>query len=68
MKILLLVLGMQGKAALHDLVRSSNVTKIIAAYLDYEKLKQYVRKSGFGDKVFTPYYGVISNAPVIFLL
>lgn len=42
MKILLLGVGMQGKAALYDLVNSPEVTEITAADVNYDELQQYV--------------------------
>ncbi len=51
MKILLLGAGMQGKAALQDLVNSSHVSQIIVADRDIELLEAYVSDCGYGDKV-----------------
>jgi len=42
-KILLLGVGLQGKAALHDLVNSPEITQIIAADANYEDLETYVK-------------------------
>ena len=42
MKILLLGVGLQGKAALHHLVNSSAVTQVIAADANYNDLIAYV--------------------------
>jgi len=42
MKILLLGVGMQGKAALHDLVNSSDVAQVIAADVNYADLQHHV--------------------------
>ena len=42
MKILLLGVGLQGKAALYHLVNSSAVTKVIAADANYDDLSAYV--------------------------
>jgi len=51
MNILLLGAGMQGKAALHDLWRNPEVTKIVAADGDLPALRRHVRERGYGDKV-----------------
>lgn len=51
MKILLLGVGMQGKAALHDLVTSQDVTKIDAADKDFEMLQVYVKNKNYSHKV-----------------
>jgi len=51
MRILLLGVGMQGKAALHDLVASEGVASIIAADRDYRALTDHVAKLGYGDRV-----------------
>ncbi len=51
MKILLLGVGMQGKAALDDLVRSEVVETILAADQDLDMLKAYVASQNYGDKV-----------------
>ena len=44
MRILLLGVGMQGKAALHDLANSPDVSEIIAADKDFDSLNLYVSK------------------------
>lgn len=51
MKILLLGVGMQGKAVLHDLVRSEQVTAVVAADREFEALQTYVANQRYGDKV-----------------
>lgn len=51
MKVLLLGVGMQGKAALHDLVHSGEATEIIAADRDFEALKAHVAGRQYGAKV-----------------
>lgn len=51
MKVLLMGVGMQGKAALDDLVRSENVEHIVAADIDLEGLKAYAEARSYGEKV-----------------
>lgn len=51
MKILLLGVGMQGKAALHDLATSEPVEQIIAADRDFGALLQHVDQQAYGEKV-----------------
>ncbi|GAB4404730.1 MAG: saccharopine dehydrogenase family protein [Anaerolineales bacterium] len=51
MKVLLLGVGMQGKAALYDLVRSDGVQEIIAADRDFDGLRAHVASRGYGSKV-----------------
>ncbi|NIM94959.1 MAG: hypothetical protein GTO18_14760 [Anaerolineales bacterium] len=51
MKIMLLGVGMQGKAALHDLVLSKYVSEILAADLDIASLEAHVGTWDYGDKV-----------------
>ncbi len=51
MKVLLLGVGRQGKAALHDLVCSTEVTEIVAADWDFEGLKAYIESKQYGTKV-----------------
>ena len=51
MKILLLGVGMQGKAALYDLVQQDSVSEIIAADLDIEALRSHVAEREYGQKV-----------------
>jgi saccharopine dehydrogenase-like NADP-dependent oxidoreductase len=51
MKILLLGVGMQGKAVLQDLVSSNAVTRIIAADIDMEMLYDRIEAIGIGEKV-----------------
>ena len=51
MKILLLGVGMQGKAALHDLVQSDEVTEIVAADQALDELRDYLLDKDYGPKV-----------------
>ena len=51
MSILLLGVGMQGKAALHDLVHSEAVDRIVAADWDFEALVAHVGEQRYGDRV-----------------
>ena len=51
MKILLLGVGMQGKAALRDLVHNEQVTAIIAADRDLAGLKAHVTSRQYGARV-----------------
>ncbi len=44
MKILLLGVGLQGKAALHDLANSPEVTQVIAADANFDALQNYTKK------------------------
>ena len=55
MKVLLLGVGMQGKATLHDLVESKGVSKVIAADVDSKGLATYVQSRNYGDKVTCEY-------------
>ncbi len=50
MKILLLGIGLQGKAALYDLVHSDYVSEIIAADFEIDSMKQYVKSKQY-DKI-----------------
>lgn len=50
MNILLLGTGLQGKAALHDLVRSPEVHHVVAADVNIDDLRRYVARLG-ADKV-----------------
>lgn len=50
-RVLLLGTGMQGRAALRDLVESPLVTEIVAADCDSATLEGYVRARGWGSKV-----------------
>ena len=51
MNILLLGVGMQGKAALHDLVQDPSVDRIVAADGDLPALREHVRERGYSGKV-----------------
>lgn len=51
MKVLLLGVGLMGKAALYDLVQSQDVTEILAADRDIDGLKQYLADKPYGTKV-----------------
>ena len=52
MKILLLGVGMQGKAALQDLANSPDVTRVIAADANFDDLQNYVK--GLDNAKITP--------------
>ncbi len=47
MRVLLLGVGMQGKAALHDLVNSAEVEEVVAADRDFAALKSHVASKGY---------------------
>jgi len=64
MKILLLGVGLQGKAALYHLVNSSAVTKVIAADANYNDLSAYV-ESLKTDKVTPIKLDVRDSAQVV---
>ncbi len=51
MRILLLGVGMQGKAALHDLAASETVEQVVAADRDFNALMDHVEDQRYGDKV-----------------
>ncbi|MCP4550021.1 MAG: hypothetical protein GY835_26480 [bacterium] len=51
MKILLLGTGMQGKAALHDLVQNPYVKEITAADRDLSSLREHVTEMGYDEKL-----------------
>lgn len=51
MNVLLLGTGMQGRAALHDLARSPDVTRLVAADQDLERLRVFVGERGWTDRV-----------------
>ena len=63
MNILLLGVGLQGKAALHDLVKSPSVTQVIAADANYADLVAYVDTLKT-DKVTPVHLDVTDNAQV----
>jgi lysine 6-dehydrogenase len=51
MNILLLGVGMQGKAALHDLWQNPAVKGIVAADKELDPLRHYVQRQNYGTKV-----------------
>ena len=51
MRVLLLGVGMQGKAALDDLYRSGIVEAVTAADLDLSGLRDWAARQGYGHKV-----------------
>lgn len=51
MKVLLLGVGMQGKAALHDLAHSAEETRIVAADRDLSSLRHYVAGLDYRHRV-----------------
>jgi saccharopine dehydrogenase-like NADP-dependent oxidoreductase len=55
MKVLLLGVGMQGKAALYDLLESGEVAEVIAADRDVAALKAHVEEKRYGDRVLCEY-------------
>ena len=60
MKVLLLGVGMQGKAALHDLVHSEEVAKVVVADRDFKALEAHVESKPYGDKVRCEYVDAAS--------
>jgi len=50
-KVLLLGVGMQGKAALHDLAHSERVTEIVAADRELAALRDHVQSQPYGGRV-----------------
>lgn len=51
MKILLLGVGMQGKAALFDLVQSDEVIEVVVADREIDALRAHLSDRGYGSKV-----------------
>lgn len=51
MKVLLIGVGKQGKAALYDLVHSKDVSKIVAADIDFNGLVAYVGSQPYAGQV-----------------
>ncbi len=51
MRALLLGVGMQGKAALHDLFNNPDVSEIVAADINFRVADAYIREKGFESKV-----------------
>lgn len=60
MKVLLLGIGMQGKAAMHDLVHSGEVAEVVAADRDLEALKIHVESRQYGARVRCEYVDAAS--------
>ncbi len=50
MRILLLGVGMQGKAALYDLFNNPDVSEIVAADTDLRAVEAYIKEKGFEGK------------------
>ena len=51
MKVLLLGVGRQGKAALHDLMHSADVSEVIAADINFTGLQAYIRSTSYAHDV-----------------
>jgi lysine 6-dehydrogenase len=64
MKVLLLGVGMQGKAALYDLVRSEAVSEIVAADREIEALQAHVGEKQYGDRVRCVYVDAADRGSV----
>lgn len=67
MKILLLGVGLQGKAALYDLVNSPDVDHVIAADSDVGNLKAYVSELN-SDKVSTVNFNASDHSEIFRLM
>jgi len=67
MKVLLLGVGLQGKAALHDLANSPSITQVIAADANYEGLVAYV-KTLKSDKVIPVQIDVRDTTQAVIVL
>ena len=50
MRILLLGVGMQGKAALYDLFNNPDVSEVVAADTDFSIVDAYIKEKGFESK------------------
>ena len=61
MKVLLLGVGAQGKAALCDLVQSTSVEKVIAADINIEALEAFIQAKKFNEKVTCEFADVSNN-------
>jgi saccharopine dehydrogenase-like NADP-dependent oxidoreductase len=61
MKVLLLGVGMQGKAALLDLYENSEVSRIVAADMDQNVVKQYINERGYQSKAIPASVDASSN-------
>ena len=70
LKILLLGVGMQGKAALHDLMENNEVTEIIAADRDFHALKTYTesRQYQYASKLRCQHFDAASPQTIETLL
>lgn len=55
MKVLLLGVGMQGKAPLYYLAYSNEVTQAVAADRDFDALKDHVERNQYGSNVRCAY-------------
>ena len=64
MTILLLGVGMQGKAALYDLVQHKEVADVIAADRDVESLQAHVARKQCGAKVECAYVDAANKASI----
>jgi lysine 6-dehydrogenase len=64
MNVLLLGAGMQGRAALHDLVRSEAVTRVVAADRDLDALRAHVTARGYGAKVACAAFDAVDEGSV----
>jgi lysine 6-dehydrogenase len=68
MNILLLGVGMQGKAALHDLYQNPDVEKIVAADGDLPALQKYVHSRRYGKKISCAYVAAGKKASLLRLM
>lgn len=68
MNILLLGVGMQGKAALHDLWRQPQVTRIVAADGDLPALRRHVRERDYGDRVVCEHVDALDPESILRLM
>jgi saccharopine dehydrogenase-like NADP-dependent oxidoreductase len=64
MKVLLIGVGMQGRATLHDLALNEQVTGITAADYDFEGLKSFVTANQLGSKVDCEFVDAADEASV----
>jgi len=55
MKVLILGLGLQGKAVIHDLEQSASVSQITAADIDVDKSEAYVSNKGYRKVRVVPF-------------
>lgn len=68
MRVLVLGIGKIGSALLGDLIQSRDITEIVASDIDLQRVRQYVRRLNWEDRVRPRYIDVLDHNKLVALM